>query len=96
MTALDRLNELERMYDGPIPAYQLSPPGVYALNQARANLAFMAQQVRFQVSAIRARRTLGLPVEEYMLRDLSLYWRQRRKYQAEAARLGRVRYVRAA
>lgn len=96
MNALQRLTELERIYEGPIPPYQLSPPGVYELHRARANIAFYASEVRSQISIIRCRRRLGFPVADYMLRDLSLYWRQRRKYQAEAARLGRVRYVRAA
>lgn len=96
MNALERLNELHRIYDGPIPPHQLSPPLVYALNAARENMRFMAQLVRQQISGIRAWRRLGIEPQPHMLRDLGLYWRQRRKYQAEAARLGRVRYVRAA
>lgn len=91
MNALQRLNELERMYDGPIPPYQLSPPGVYALNSARENMRFMSQMVRQQVSSIRARRTLGIQVEQYTLNDLGLYWRQRRRYQATMLTLGRTR-----
>jgi hypothetical protein len=96
VNTLERLNELEARYDGPIPPHLLSPPGVHSLLTARANMRFYTCEVRFQIGCIQARRRLGLPVEDYMLRDLSLYWRQRRKYQAEADRLGRVRYVRAA
>ncbi len=88
---LQRLAELERRYDGPIPPYMLSPPNLYALNSARENMRFMAQLVRQQISGIRARRSLFWPDEPHMFRDLGLYWRQRRKYQAEAIRLGRGR-----
>ena len=91
MNMLQRLAELERRYDGPIPPYMLSPPNLYALNSARENMRFMAQMVRRQVSAIRARRSLFWPDEPYMFDDLRLYWRQRRRYQAEAARFGRGR-----
>lgn len=95
MNALQRLNELHRIYDGPIPLYQLSPPGVYELHRALANVRFYTCEVRSQLSIIRTRRRLGFPLEAYLFEDLSLYWRQRRKHQAEAERLGRVRYVRA-
>jgi hypothetical protein len=91
MNALQRLNHLERLYDGPIPPHQLSPPGLYALNSARENLRFMTQLVRSQTAMIRARRTLFFAVEPYMLADLQLYWRQRRRYQAEVIRLGKAR-----
>ena len=91
MNMLQRLAELERRYDGPIPPYMLSPPNLYALNSARENMRFMAQMVRRQVSAIRARRSLFWPDEPRMFDDLRLYWRRRRRYQAEAIRLGRGR-----
>ena len=38
MNMLQRLAELERRYDGPIPLYMLSPPNLYALNSARENM----------------------------------------------------------
>ncbi len=91
MNRLQRLAELERRYGGPIPPYMLSPPGLYALNSARENMRFMSQLVRQQISGIRAWRSLKIEPEPHMLRDLGLYWRQRRKYQAEAIRLGRGR-----
>jgi len=91
MNALQRLNHLERLYDGSIPPWQLSPPNVYALNSARENMRFMTSSVRCQIKAIRARRSLGWPDEEYMFNDLRLYWHQRRRYQAEVVRLGRGR-----
>jgi hypothetical protein len=91
MNALQRLNHLERLYGGPIPPWQLSPPNVFALNSARENMRLMTQLVRKQISGIRARRSLGWPDEEYMINDLRLYLHQRRRYQAEVIRLGRGR-----
>jgi hypothetical protein len=85
------LADLQRRYDGPIPAPLRRAAQFGAL--ARLRLAEAENQANLfttlifdQLGAIRQRRALGRVPEE-LVRDLTVYRRQRRWWCREAARL---------
>ena len=85
------LAELERRFDGPIPpALKLiarhGSLRAVRLLQARGQAAFFASMVRGQLRAIRARRQEG-SFYPAMLKDLTLYRRQYRRWRRLARRL---------
>ena len=87
---LAALAELERRYDGPIPAPLRSLAGFGSIGRMRAAEAdreadFFTGLVRGQLVALRhwRRHGVALPGLEH---DLALYWRRRRWWRREAAR----------
>jgi hypothetical protein len=85
------LAELERRFDGPIPATLklIARHGslrAVRLLQARGQEAFFAAMIRGQLRAIRARRRDGSFYPE-MLKDLALYRRQHRRWRRIARKL---------
>jgi hypothetical protein len=87
---LAALAELERRYDGPIPAPLRSLAGFGSIERVSAAEAereadFFTGLVRGQIVALRHWRRYGiaLPGLEH---DFALYWRRRRWWRREAAR----------
>jgi hypothetical protein len=87
---LPLLAELERRYDGPVPAplrrvARLGSAGAARRLAAEGQAAFFAAMVRGQLRAIRLRRADG-SFYPALLDDLALYRRERRRWR----RIGRL------
>jgi hypothetical protein len=87
----ERLADLERRYDGPIPEAErrfcFNDPGTkIERRRAETETAFLATLVRRQIRAIRRRRLAG-GMHSDLLADLACYRRQRRAWQRFAASL---------
>src|ERR1700745_3159600 len=88
---LAALSELERRFDGPIPAplrqatllgHSLLPPRLLA----EAQVCFFASLVRGQIATIRERRRDGSFYPQ-LVADLTFYRERRRAWRREIARL---------
>src|SRR5690348_2426646 len=80
-TALD---ELERIYNGPIPEparsiARIGSPAALMLVRATAEAAFFTAMARAQLATIRRRRADGTSYPA-LIADLALYRRQRRAW----------------
>lgn len=89
MTALSRLADLHRRFDGPAPQHELDAAlgRNTALMEAEGNAAFYRRMARRQLATIRERRADG-SFYPALVDDLRLYLARYRHWRREARRLG--------